>query len=63
MITAIFIDATTEELERALPFTKGKWKPYSTPIFDSSTITPVDFTKIDTDLWKFELPKPYNLKK
>jgi hypothetical protein len=57
--TGIHFDATTEELEKALPFTKGKWKSYSTPIFTQEQLKEGRID-IDASLHKFEFATPYN---
>lgn len=53
LLTGIHFDATTEELEKALPFTKGGWKPFNTPLLDMKDLKPGCIGKID---WKPTMP-------
>lgn len=50
----IHFDATTEELEKALPFTKGKWKPYNAPYISMKGVNKIEIGS----LGKFEYPQP-----
>lgn len=56
MIKPIRLNCTTEECEKLLPFTKGKWKPYNEPMIDRKEITIINL--IDSNIAKFKFPIP-----
>lgn len=58
---AMHFDATTEELEKALPFTKGKWKPFVSPTFTQEELKAGGIIELK-DIPPFTFATPYNVK-
>lgn len=58
-ITGIHFDATTEELEEALPFTKGKWKPITVPFIKKEDLKPGSIKMIEVSQYKWKPALPY----
>lgn len=57
MIPIINLPYTTEELENALPFTKGKWEPITVPLIKMEDLgEPIILDPIEMGKYKFELP-------